>query len=80
MKLPATFPVILVSVLLVVYTILLFTGWSPAVTGILFFLSPFLVIWMVYRIIRYDSYSGRELNEGEEWGYADKNKEELNVF
>ena len=80
MKLPAHFPVILVSILLVVYTILLFTGWSPVATGILFFLSPFLVIWMVYRIIRYDNYSGKELNEGEEWGYADKNKEELNVF
>lgn len=80
MKLPAHFPVILVSVLLVGYTILLFTGWSPVVTGILFFLSPFLVIWMVYRIIRYDNYSGRELNEGDEWGYADKNKEDLNVF
>lgn len=80
MKLPAHFPVILVSVLLVVYTILLVTDWSPAATGILFFLSPFLVIWMVYRIIRYDNYSGRELNEGDEWGYADKNKEDLNVF
>lgn len=80
MKLPAPLPVILVSVLLVVYTILLKTGWLPVVTGILFFLSPFLVIWMVYRIIRYDKYTGRELNEEEEWGYADKNKEELNVF
>jgi len=80
MKLPATFPVIWVSVLLMLYTVLLFTGWSPVITGTLFFLSPFLVIWMVYRIIRHDKYAGRELNEGEEWGYADKNKEDLNVF
>jgi membrane protein implicated in regulation of membrane protease activity len=80
MKQPALFPVILVSVLLIVYTIFLFTGWSPAVTGVLFFVSPFLVIWMVYRVIRHDKYTGRELNDGDEWGYADKSKEELNVF
>jgi hypothetical protein len=48
-------------------------------TGILFFLSPFLVIWMVYRVIRYDSYHGKELND-EEWGYADKKKEDLDMF
>jgi len=45
----------------------------------LFFLSPFLVIWMVYRVIRYDTYHGNELND-DEWGYADKKKEDLNMF
>lgn len=73
MKLPASFPVTMVTILLIVYTVLLVTGWSPALTGIMFFLSPFLVIWMVYRVIRYDSYHGKELNE-DEWGYADKKK------
>lgn len=34
-------------------------------------ISPLLVIWMVYTVIRYGSYSGRELREGQEWGYED---------
>ena len=74
-----SFPVTLVTIVLVVYAVLLLTGWSTVLAGILFFLSPFLVIWMVYRVIRYDSYHGKELND-EEWGYADKKKEELNLF
>jgi len=78
-KRSVSFPVTLVTILLIVHTVLLVTGWSMVLTGILFLLSPFLVIWMVYRVIRYDSYHGKELND-EEWGYADKNKEELNVF
>ena len=79
MKRSANFPVTLVTILLIVYVVLLVTGWSPVLTGTLFFLSPFLVIWMVYRVIRHDSYRGKELND-EEWGYADKKKEELNMF
>ena len=79
MKLPASFPVTLVTILLAVYTVLLVTGGSMILTGTLFFLSPFLVIWMVYRVIRYDSYHGKELND-EEWGYADKKKEDLDMF
>jgi hypothetical protein len=73
-------PATIVTGFLLIYVILLTTGWAPRLTGILFFLSPFLVIWMVYRIIRYDSYRGRELNENEEWGYSDKNSEELGTF
>ena len=79
MKRSVNFPVMLVTSVLFVYAVLLATGWSPVLAGTLFFLSPFLVIWMVYRVLRYDSYNGKELNE-EEWGYTDRRKEELNVF
>lgn len=79
MKRSLSFPVTLVTILLIVYVVLLVTGWSPVLTGTLFFLSPFLVIWMVYRVIRYDTYHGNELND-DEWGYADKKKEDLNMF
>ena len=79
MRRSVSFPVTLVTFVLVVYTVLAVTGWSMVLTGALFFLSPFLVIWMVYRVIRYDSYHGTELSD-EEWGYADKKKEELNMF
>jgi len=74
-----SFPVILVTIVLIVYAVLLATGWSTVLAATLFFLSPFLVIWMVYRVIRHDSYDGKGLN-GEEWGYADKKKDELNMF
>jgi hypothetical protein len=80
MKRSTSFAVWLVSGLLVVYNILLVTGWSKIVAGILFFISPFLVAWMAYRIIRYDTYTGKDLKEDEEWGYCDKKKEELNIF
>jgi uncharacterized membrane protein YjgN (DUF898 family) len=73
-------PVAVVTGLLLLYIILLVTGGSPPLTGIIFFLSPFFVIWMAYRVIRYDTYHGKELEENEEWGYTDKNKDELKIF
>lgn len=42
-------------------------------------LSPVLVSWMVYTILKYGEYKGKELGE-DEYGYADKNKEELGIF
>ena len=80
MKSSSIFPVILVTTLLIVYHILLITGWPSVLTGIIFLLSPFLIIWMVCRVIRYEAHHGRELNGGEEWGYSDKNTEDLGVF
>lgn len=80
MKRNTNLPVTIVTGLLLLYVILLVTGWSPPLIGIIFFLSPFFMIWMAYRIIRYDTYPGKELEENEEWGYADKNKDELKMF
>jgi hypothetical protein len=80
MKKSSFFPVTVVTILLIVYTILLATGASPVLAGGIFLLSPFLIIWMVYRVIRHDTHHGRELMEGEEWGYTDKNKESLGIF
>lgn len=79
MKRPAIFHFSFVSFILVVYCVLLMTGWLPTLVGILFFLSPFLVTGMVYGVLRFDTYQGKELNE-DEWGYADKKKDELNMF
>lgn len=72
MRKSARLPVIVVTVLLVIYVllILLHTGLNWA--GLIFFLSPFGVIWMVYSVIRHDTYRGRELKEEEEWGYSDQ--------
>jgi hypothetical protein len=43
----------------------------------LFLLSPFVVLYMVYMVIRYGVYSGRELDEDEEWGYEDVDKKSM---
>ena len=43
----------------------------------LFAFSPFLLIWMVYSVLKYGNYKGKELKENEEWGYEDKNRKEL---
>lgn len=65
-------PIIIVSSLLFFYSLILyFDIFLPVAFGI-FFISPFAIIWMAYSIIRYGKYKGRELEEGEEWGYADK--------
>ena len=69
-----------VTLYLIIYTLLHQSGASLKVLGAMFLASPFLVIWMAYTILKYGSYNGRELAENEEWGYQDKNKDELGVF
>jgi hypothetical protein len=71
---------LLVTLYFIVYTLLHQSGASLKLLGAMFLASPFLVIWMAYAILKYGSYSGRELNEDEEWGYQDKNKDELGIF
>jgi len=71
---------ILVTVYLIIYTLLHHTGGSLKLLGAMFLASPFLVVWMAYTILKYASYTGRELAEDEEWGYQDKNKDELGIF
>jgi hypothetical protein len=63
-----------VSIYLLVYTLLLATGsktlWAIAEVMLLF--SPLLVLWLAYSVIRYGQFDGRELKEGEEFGYSDR--------
>ena len=37
-------------------------------TWTLFLFSPVVLLYLVYSVIRYGKYSGRELKDGEEWG------------
>lgn len=71
---------IFVTTYLIIYTLLHQSGASLNVLGIMFLLSPFMVIWMAYTILRYAPYNGRELKEDEEWGYGDKEQDELGTF
>lgn len=65
------FSVILVTAYLLVYAIFLTVGNDRLILiaryQLLF--SPLLLGWMVYTVIRYGTFSGRELKEGEEYGY-----------
>ena len=72
------FAVTVTSIILIVYCFLL--GRNSPLAYFIFSISPFLVLWVVYTVIRFGIFRGNELNEDEEWGYADKNKEELGVL
>ncbi len=72
--------VFIVTALLLLYTILISLDAPLRFTGFLFFLSPFLMTWMVISVLRSKEGNVRELDAEEEWGYADKNKEDLNTF
>jgi hypothetical protein len=71
------FATLFVSLYLLVYTVLFHAGAPLQVLGVMFLISPFLVLWMVYSILRYGTYTGRELGPDEEWGYQDKDSDEL---
>ena len=75
-----SFAVPFVTVYLLVYYLLFDGGASADVIAVMFFLSPFLVAWMVITILKHDKYKGKQLSENEEWGYADKEKDSLGIF
>ena len=66
------FATIFVTLYLVVYTVLLKLDVSINISLLMFSISPFLVIWMAYTILKNAPYHGRELKENEEWGYQDE--------
>jgi hypothetical protein len=71
------FATFFVTAYLVIYTLLSQLGASLDVVTLMFCLSPFLVIWMAYSILKYASFEGKELGEDEEWGYSDKSRDQL---
>jgi len=75
-----SFAVAVVSAILIIYCALINFEISFPFIYFIFGVSPFLLIWVAYTIIRYGKYDGKELAEDEEWGYQDKDKDELGVF
>lgn len=70
-KTRAGFAVATTTTYLLVYCILLQIE-SLQQLGIgMFTLSPVVLIWMVYSVLRYGRYTGRELEAGEEFGYEE---------
>ncbi|SHN36941.1 hypothetical protein [Chitinophaga sp. CF418] len=68
----STFSVIAVTAYLLSYCILLQIEQTQWLAVRMFLISPLLVIWMVYTVLKYGVYTGRELAEGEEYGYQDR--------
>jgi hypothetical protein len=75
----ASFSVLFASFYLLLYFILCQVNRSAGIAILMFSLSPFVIIWMVYSVLKYGKYNGKPL-DAEEFGYKDKNKEELGVF
>ncbi len=71
MKKAEWIPVIIVSAFLLVYLIMEFFNRTPGITRLIFSLSPLLIVWLVYSVIRYGDKNSRKLKNDEEWGYAD---------
>lgn len=69
--------VAVVSAVLLCYCVLINFDSSARFACIIFAISPFLLLWMAYCILHDDKFEGQELGKDEEWGYADKNKDEL---
>lgn len=70
----SSFAVLFSSLYFLVYLLVLPLDYLQ-LTWFLFFFSPLVLVYVVYSVIRYGSYSGKELVEEEEWGYEDADKE-----
>jgi fatty acid desaturase len=72
------------AVIIVSLCLLLFIGtlYVQPLSGLvpwLFIASPFLLIWMVINILRDTRHKYPELGD-HEWGYRDKNRDDLGFF
>ena len=79
LKNPA-FVVAAVTLYLVVYTVLFHTGASMNILLTMFLISPALVLWMVYVVLKYGKFDNKELEPDQEWGYSDRSRESLGTF
>jgi len=73
-----SFAVTVVSGILILYCFLVNRN-SP-LGYFIFSISPFFLLWMAYTILRFGTYNGKELTPDEEWGYQDKDRDELGVL
>ena len=47
---------------------------------LLFSISPMIIIWMTFQILKHGVFDGEDLGENEEYGYGDRRKEDLGMF
>jgi len=76
----SSFSIAATSIYLLVYLILLNLTVPLELVLLMLTFSPVLILWMVYMVLKYGHYTGRELEDDEEWGYEDRKKEDLGIF
>jgi hypothetical protein len=69
----------LVALYFVIYLALLQFEATQSYGLLMLSIAPLLLGWMVYTILKYGKYTGRELGN-EEFGYQDKSKDQLDTF
>jgi lipopolysaccharide export LptBFGC system permease protein LptF len=74
------FAVAVTSIAVILYNILPQFSINSNIAAIIFVASPFLMVWMAYTILKHGKYNGKELADKEEWGYQDKNRDQLGMF
>ena len=74
------FVTLLVSACLVFFHALINTGTLLWLAGTIFLLSPLLIAWLAYTILKHGKYHGSELGQHEEWGYQDRDRNSLDTF
>lgn len=56
--------------LILFWTLLQFSATKGAAT-VMFYLAPFVLLVLIYTVLKYASFNGKELN-GKEYGYSDR--------
>ncbi|MBI3137456.1 MAG: hypothetical protein HYZ15_02600 [Sphingobacteriales bacterium] len=72
MKRATLLPVIVVSAVVLLYCIFIFTDTAIPVAELIFVFFPLLLIWMVWQVIRDKGPAYPELREEQEFGYSDR--------
>ncbi len=74
------FVTIAASCYLLLYCILLQSSVPSLFNAILFFFSPFVLVWLVLTVLKDQSKKIKDLQGEEEWGYQDRSRNELGMF
>jgi len=61
-----------VSLTLLLYTMFASTGVLLNWVALVFSVSPVLIIWMVWVVLKHGEYNGEELEDEQEFGYVDR--------
>jgi len=72
-------PVLVGSIYLVIYGVCLSRDSLYGLACLLFSSYPILLMWIIYAILKPGDYQIREL-QGEEFGYNDRQKDQLGIF
>ena len=74
------FVVGIVSIILLIYCVLIGFNIALPVAYLIFSVSPLLLGWLAYTIIRFGIYKGKEFHTDQEWGYEDRNKQDVDIL